>query len=72
MERLIGEAYTGRCHVLVKSGANVSMLTERIVSELGCAPYTHVMVQVGVNEINTKLGKLSSVIITQQPRSLKI
>ena len=56
LENLLKEGYDGRFHILIESGANIEQLVTKVKESIMYVPYTHVMLQVGVNELTTKIG----------------
>ena len=56
LQRRIQRNYDGKYHLVVESGANIERLTSVITQALEYVPYTRVYLQVGVNELTTKVG----------------
>ena len=67
LEYCLRRDYTDKFHFLVDPGTNIGRLTDAIKEAMDYVPYTHVYLQVGVNELTTKVGP--SVICEYHARS---
>ena len=56
LENSIRQCYEGNFHILIEPGGNIRRVTDAVKEAIKYMPYTHALLQVGVNELTTKIG----------------